>query len=105
MTEQSSKQKLYKLLGPDGKIRESQTPGTLGGNRSTKIYGQLDCRTAHRWIEKSDVYAQFRVFFADEETAVAAGFRPCHNCMPEAYRRWKAGPQEGQEFPWRLRKR
>jgi methylphosphotriester-DNA--protein-cysteine methyltransferase len=30
-----------------------------------------------------------RVFFADEATAVAAGYRPCHACMPEAYLSWK----------------
>jgi methylphosphotriester-DNA--protein-cysteine methyltransferase len=29
------------------------------------------------------------VFFADEETAIAAGFRPCGACMREEYRRWK----------------
>jgi methylphosphotriester-DNA--protein-cysteine methyltransferase len=31
-----------------------------------------------------------RVFFADEATAIAAGYRPCARCMPEAYRLWKA---------------
>ena len=30
-----------------------------------------------------------RVFFADEETAVAAGYRPCAVCMPERYAEWK----------------
>jgi methylated-DNA-[protein]-cysteine S-methyltransferase len=30
-----------------------------------------------------------RVFFADEDTAIAAGYRPCANCMPDAYARWK----------------
>jgi catechol 2,3-dioxygenase-like lactoylglutathione lyase family enzyme len=29
------------------------------------------------------------VFFADEPTAVAAGYRPCAVCLPEAYRTWK----------------
>ncbi len=34
-----------------------------------------------------------RVFFADEATAVAAGYRPCHDCLPAASQRWKeAGP-------------
>jgi methylphosphotriester-DNA--protein-cysteine methyltransferase len=32
-----------------------------------------------------------RVFFADEPTAWAAGYRPCAVCLPLAYRTWKAG--------------
>ena len=28
-------------------------------------------------------------FLLDEETAVAAGYRPCAICMPEEYRLWK----------------
>jgi methylphosphotriester-DNA--protein-cysteine methyltransferase len=31
------------------------------------------------------------VFFADEATAVAAGYRPCGNCMKAEYREWKDG--------------
>jgi methylphosphotriester-DNA--protein-cysteine methyltransferase len=31
------------------------------------------------------------VFFADENTAIAAGYRPCAVCMPEEYATWKAG--------------
>jgi methylphosphotriester-DNA--protein-cysteine methyltransferase len=30
------------------------------------------------------------VFFADEQTAIAAGYRPCATCLPEKYARWKA---------------
>jgi methylphosphotriester-DNA--protein-cysteine methyltransferase len=41
-----------------------------------------------RWIAKG-FYVRHRVFFADEATAIAAGYRPCARCMPEAYRRWK----------------
>jgi methylphosphotriester-DNA--protein-cysteine methyltransferase len=29
------------------------------------------------------------VFFIDERTARAAGYRPCAVCMPEKYRTWK----------------
>jgi methylphosphotriester-DNA--protein-cysteine methyltransferase len=29
------------------------------------------------------------VFFLDERTARAAGYRPCAICMPEKYRAWK----------------
>ena len=31
-----------------------------------------------------------RVFFADEATAIAAGYRPCAVCLPDEYRAWKA---------------
>jgi Metal binding domain of Ada len=82
-------QKLYRLIGPDGKEVLSPTPGTLGGHRRTKGYGRLDCPAALRWIEKGH-YVRHRVFFADEATAIAAGYRPCAVCMPEEYRRWKA---------------
>ena len=34
-------------------------------------------------------YRTHRVFFADEKTAAAAGYRPCAVCLPEQYRRWK----------------
>ena len=34
-------------------------------------------------------YVTQRVFFADEATAVAAGYRPCATCLPEAYTTWK----------------
>ena len=34
-------------------------------------------------------YVTHRVFFADEATAVAAGYRPCDRCLPERYRDWK----------------
>jgi methylphosphotriester-DNA--protein-cysteine methyltransferase len=32
------------------------------------------------------------VFFADEATAVAAGYRPCARCLPERYALWKRDP-------------
>ena len=80
--------KLYRLIGPDGREVLSKTPGTLGGHRRTKGYGRLDCPVALRWIAKGH-YVKHRVFCADEETAIAAGYRPCAVCMPEEYRRWK----------------
>jgi Metal binding domain of Ada len=95
MAEQSTQSKTYKLLGPDRKVYESEVPGTLGGNLSTKIYGRLDCPTALRWIKKNNVYAQFRVFFADEPTAIAAGYRPCAHCLPEKYKEWKEAQRKG----------
>jgi methylated-DNA-[protein]-cysteine S-methyltransferase len=76
-----SGQRTWTLIGADGKPYESATPGTLGGHRRSKGYGRLDCRAALRWIAKGH-YVKHRVFFADEETAVAAGYRPCAVCMP-----------------------
>ena len=35
-------------------------------------------------------YVKQRVFFADEATAIAAGYRPCANCLPEEYAAWRA---------------
>ncbi len=53
------------------------------------MYGRLDCPTALRYLAKGQ-YAAHRVFFADEATAVAAGYRPCGSCLPDEYRAWKA---------------
>lgn len=80
----------YLLIGPDGKPYESATKGTLGGHRRSKGYGRLDCPTALAWIAKGH-YTKHRVFFADEATAIAAGYRPCARCLPEQYARWRAG--------------
>ncbi|WP_343221314.1 Ada metal-binding domain-containing protein [Oharaeibacter diazotrophicus] len=30
------------------------------------------------------------MFFADADTAAAAGFRPCARCLTDAYRAWRA---------------
>ena len=87
---------MYKLLGADGKQYLSETPGAFGGNSKQKIYGRLDCRSALSTIRRfPGSYEEYRVFFADEKTALAAGYRPCGNCMrkqeykdnPEEYRR------------------
>jgi len=80
---------IYTLVGANGKTYQSPTIGTLGGHRKDKIYGTLDCKGATRWIAKG-FYVKQRVFFADEQTAIAAGFRPCANCLPEKYRKWKS---------------
>ena len=79
----------YRLVGADGVEYESPTKGTLGGHRKNKIYGTLDCAGAARWIAKGH-YVKQRVFFADEATAIAAGYRPCAGCVPEKYAAWKA---------------
>lgn len=85
--------KLYKLLGADGKQYLSETPGTFGGNGKLKIYGRLDCPSALSTIRRfPGSYEKTRVFFADEKTALAAGFRPCGNCLREKYREYMADP-------------
>ncbi len=80
----------YLLIGADGQAFKSEAPGTLGGHRRNKIYGRLDCAGAARWIAKGH-YVKQRVFFANEQTAIAAGYRPCAGCMPDRYLEWKAG--------------
>ena len=80
--------KMLKLIGKDGKPYYSESKGTLGGHRASKIYGRLDCPSANRYIAKGQ-YIKNRVFFADEETAIAAGYRPCAVCMKEKYLLWK----------------
>lgn len=82
-------QKTYILIGADGKQYNSVVPGKLGGHRKLKIYGRLDCPSALRYIAKGQ-YVEHRVFFADEETAIEAGYRPCGVCMKEAYKQWKS---------------
>ena len=79
---------MYKLLDSNGKEYLSEDKGTLGGHRKLKIYGRLDCPSALRYIEKGQ-YVKYRVFFADEETAIAAGYKPCAKCMPDEYKKWK----------------
>ena len=80
--------KLYKLTNCNGRIYLSNTLGKLGGNKKLKIYGRLDCPSANRWIKKG-FYIKNRVFFKDEETAIAAEYRPCAICMPNEYKEWK----------------
>jgi hypothetical protein len=78
----------WTLIGANGKPYESDAPGTLGGHRRGGIYGLLDCRTAAQAISRGG-YVQHRVFFADETTALAAGYRPCAVCLPEKHAAWK----------------
>lgn len=80
----------YTLLGADRRPYASPAPGRLGGHRASRIYGRLDCPSALRALANGG-YLRHRVFFADERTAVAAGYRPCAVCLPERYRRWKSG--------------
>lgn len=79
---------MFTLLGPDGKPYASPTPGTLGGHRGSRLYGRLNCRAALQAIARGG-YVKSRVFFADEATAITAGYRPCAVCMPREYAVWK----------------
>jgi methylphosphotriester-DNA--protein-cysteine methyltransferase len=83
----------YTLLDAHGKPYVSDAPGTLGGSRRAKIYGRLDCPSALRALKRGG-YKTYRVFFADEATAMAAGYRPCGMCLREKYRAWKAAQQD-----------
>lgn len=83
--------KPYRLIGPDRQLYASPVRGRLGGTQAG-LYGRLDCPSALRALARpGETYSRRRLFFADEATAVAAGFRPCAVCLPEAYRAWKAG--------------
>ncbi|MFJ6987272.1 MULTISPECIES: Ada metal-binding domain-containing protein [unclassified Streptomyces] len=87
----------YVLLGADGLPHSSPVAGEWGGHRGARIYGRLDCPTALRALARGG-YARHRVFFADEATALAAGFRPCGACCPDRYRRWRTARENGA--PW-----
>lgn len=82
-------EKLYRLITADGSSVSSPTKGTVGGHRKNRIYGRLDCKAARRALGTGRSYEQQRVFFADEATAIAAGYRPCAVCMPDEYKVWK----------------
>ncbi len=82
----------YTLLGADGRLYRSGVKGQWGGHRGARIYGRLDCPSALRAIARGG-YVQYRVFFASEVTAMAAGYRPCGSCCADRYQAWlAAGP-------------
>ena len=86
--------KLYRLIDPAGKEYLSEVPGTFGGNSKLKIYGRLDCPSALSAIKRfPGSYEKARVFFADEKTALAAGYRPCGNCLRMQYLEYMDDPQ------------
>jgi methylphosphotriester-DNA--protein-cysteine methyltransferase len=66
---------LYKLIAA-GEIK-------LAGNKKLKIYGTLKCVSGKR------MRAENRVFFKNEEEAIAKGYRPCGNCLAAEYKIWK----------------
>jgi hypothetical protein len=82
----------YTLVGADRVPYLSPTPGEYGGHRAGRLYGRLDCPSALRAIGRGG-YVNNRVFFRDEATAIAAGYRPCATCLPAKYQVWKAGTE------------
>ncbi|WP_338762338.1 Ada metal-binding domain-containing protein [Nocardia vulneris] len=87
---------MYTLLDGAGRPYRSPTPGRYGGHRRGKLYGRLDCPSALRALARG-AYRAHRVFFADEATALSAGYRPCAVCLPERYATWKALQQNDSE--------
>jgi hypothetical protein len=56
----------------------------FGGNARMKIYGRLDCPSALRAIKRGPTYPRYRVFFADEASAMAASpLRRVHARRPQ----------------------
>lgn len=55
----------------------------FAGNAQLKIYGRLTCASGKRMLKNN------RVFFLNEDEAVAQGYRPCGHCMRQAYKKWK----------------
>jgi hypothetical protein len=86
--------KSYQLLGVDRQTYASGIPGSLGGNGQMKTYGRLNCSSANRAVATGNTYQKHRVFFADEPTAIAAGYRPCGNCMREQYKTWRTNQSQ-----------
>ena len=81
----------YTLTAADGSSYQSPTPGEYGGNRKQRVYGTMGCGVARDQLRRfPETMVRHRVFFADEATAIAAGFRPCGSCLPERYRAWRA---------------
>ncbi len=68
----------------DSEVLKAVKSGLIryGGNRKQKIYGALTSKSGKR------MKRQNRVFFENRKDAINNGYRPCGNCMKEAYREW-----------------
>ncbi len=55
----------------------------FAGNQKLKIYGLLTCASGKRMKKQN------RVFFNNEDEALALQYRPCGHCMKSAYMKWK----------------
>ena len=78
----------YTLLGADRRPTAARPPARSAGTAAARSTAGSTARAALRAIAAGG-YVAHRVFFADEPTAVAAGYRPCAVCLPQAYRTWK----------------
>lgn len=73
--------KPYKVIRHGGVVK-TKRPGKYAGSKRQKIFGRLDCPSGKRLLKKEN-----RVFFADWEDAIEAGFRPCLHCKPHKIKR------------------
>lgn len=55
----------------------------LAGNRRLRIFGTLRCTSGQRMLRRN------RVFFASEQEAWDAGYRPCGHCLRKPHCRWR----------------
>lgn len=64
----------------DGELFSLLRRGAIAfaGNRRARIYGQLHCASGKRLLRRN------RVFFASEQEALEAGYRPCLHCLRAA---------------------
>ncbi|EKU60720.1 metal-binding domain of Ada protein [Acinetobacter sp. WC-323] len=63
------------------KLKQQQI--VFAGNAQLKIYGRLTCASGKRMLKNN------RVFFLNEDEAIAQGYRPCGHCMRQAYKKLK----------------
>jgi methylphosphotriester-DNA--protein-cysteine methyltransferase len=78
-------------LGSDAKARQMAVRRLIlsgqihfGGYLPGKIYGRLSCASGKK------MKVENRVFFQNEQEAIAAGYRPCGHCLRDKYREWKS---------------
>lgn len=69
------KTKLYRIL-KNKSFLLTLIPGRYAGNTTHKIFGRLDCKSGMRTFKEN------RVFFANWEDTIAAGYKPCERCKP-----------------------
>ena len=91
--------KKYYLTGANGEVYESDTRGQLGGYHGggeRNVYGLMNCPAALRALAAPThaSYEAHRVFFADEKTALAAGYRPCGKCLESRFLKWRENSAE-----------
>ncbi|MDR2282858.1 MAG: metal-binding protein [Sphingobacterium sp.] len=70
---------------PDRELRAKIRKGKLcwAGNMTLRIYGTLNCTSGKRMKREN------RIFFASEQEALNANYRPCGRRMREEYKKWK----------------